>query len=151
MANILIISGSVYGTATVVAEDLKIALEKGGHRVTHQEGGDSSILADEQFDAALICTSTTGAGDIPANLATFHEELVSAPPRVTDLRYAVIALGDSSYVDSFCGAGLTLDQAMAEIGAARICPPLQIDAMEDFTPEDTAIAWVDDLLSQHLS
>ena len=61
MANILIISGSVYGTATLVAEDLQIALEKNGHSVTHQDGGNSKSLADEALDLALIVTSTTGA------------------------------------------------------------------------------------------
>ena len=91
MPNILIVSGSVYGTATVVAEDLKIALEKSGHSVTHQEGGDSRILEDDQFDLTIICTSTTGSGDVPANLGTFYEELLEAPPKIAGNHYAVIA------------------------------------------------------------
>lgn len=151
MLQLLIVSGSVYGTATVVAEDLKIFLEKSGHVVTHQDGGNCRILEDTSFDLAIICTSTTGSGDIPANLGTFYEELVSAPPRVTELRYTVIALGDSSYGDTFCGAGLTIDQALQDIGAQQIIAPLMIDAIEDHSPEDTAIEWVNNLISEKLS
>ncbi|MCB1756006.1 MAG: flavodoxin domain-containing protein [Gammaproteobacteria bacterium] len=146
MANILIISGSVYGTATLVAEDLQIALEKNGHSVTHQDGGNSKSLADEALDLALIVTSTTGAGDVPANLMTFHEELLSAPPRINDLKYAVIALGDSSYGETFCGAGRLIDEAMRDIGAVQVSEPLLLDALENSSPEDDAIEWVENLL-----
>lgn len=148
MANILIISGSVYGTATLVAEDLQIAMEKKGHSVTHQEGGTSKSLADESLDLALIVTSTTGAGDVPANLMIFHEELLSAPPRVVDLKYAVIALGDSSYGETYCGAGRLVDEAMQDIGAVPVREPLQLDALQTSSPEDDAIEWVGDLLDE---
>lgn len=147
MANIVIVSGSVYGTATLVADDLKIALEKVGHAVTHQEGGSASILGEPQFDLAFICTSTTGSGDLPGNLQDFHSELINAPPRVNALKYTVIALGDSSYGETYCGAGKLMDESLQDIGAVQIEPPLQIDAIETSSPEDIAIAWAEELLS----
>jgi flavodoxin len=151
MANILIISGSVYGTATLVAEDLQLALEKNGHTASHQNGGNSKALTQAQLDLLLVCTSTTGAGDVPSNLEVFYSELVDAPPRITDLKYAVIALGDSSYGETYCGAGLSIDKALADIGAIRLIEPLQLDALETSSPEDDAIDWVDDLINSKLA
>ncbi|MDO6461129.1 flavodoxin domain-containing protein [Granulosicoccaceae sp. 1_MG-2023] len=147
MAKVLIISGSVYGTATLVSDDIKAALEAAGHQVTHQEGGSADSLAGEGLDLALICTSTTGSGDVPANLMDFENALFDAPPRVAGLKYAVIALGDSSYGDSFCGAGKTLDRAMEDIGAVRVQEPLLIDAIEHSTPEDVAVPWAESLVA----
>ncbi len=148
MTKILIVTGSVYGTATLVGEDLQIALEKNGHKVHLQEGGSSRIL-EQEFDLVLICTSTTGSGDVPANLMHFHEELLSTPPRIKNLRYAVIALGDSSYGDTFCGAGRAIDSAMQDIGAVQISEPLLLDATETSSPEDEAIEWVENLLTNN--
>ncbi len=149
MANILIVSGSVYGTATLVAEDLKIALEKVGHQVTHQEGDSAKVLGNSGFDLAILCSSTTGSGDLPGSLIDFHNELVNAPPRIDALKYAVIALGDSSYGETYCGAGKLLDEALQDIGAVQIEPNLQIDAIETSSPEDIAIAWAEELLKTH--
>ncbi len=151
MINILIVSGSVYGTATLVAEDLKIALEKTGYNVTHQDGGSSKSLANEKYDLLLISTSTTGSGDVPANLLNFYQELLNAPPRIQDLKFAVIALGDSSYGETFCGAGLAMDQALTDIGAVQISEPLLLDAMETSSPEDDAIEWVETLLEERFA
>lgn len=147
MANIIIVSGSVYGTATLVADDLKIALEKVGHAVTHQEGGSAKALGDSDYDLAFICTSTTGSGDLPGSLMDFYNELLNAPPRVNALKYTVIALGDSSYGETFCGAGKLLDDALQDIGAVQLEPPLQIDAIETSSPEDIAIEWAEELLN----
>lgn len=147
MANIIIVSGSVYGTATLVADDLKIALEKVGHTVTHQEGGSAKVLGDSKYDLAFFCTSTTGSGDLPANLTDFYNELLTAPPPVNALKYTVITLGDSSYGETFCGAGILLDEALQGIGAVQLEAPLQIDALETSSPEDIAIEWAEELLS----
>ena len=58
----------------------------------------------------------------------------------------MIALGDSSYGDTFCGGGLAMDSALEDIGAVRIAEPLQLDAMETVTPEDDAVPWAVDLV-----
>lgn len=149
MANILIVSGSVYGTATLVSDDIQAALERAGHTVTHQEGGSAESLGDSALDLLLVCTSTTGSGDVPANLMDFEDALFDAPPKVDGLKYAVIALGDSSYGDTYCGAGKTIDKALKDIGAVRLEEPLLIDAAEHATPEDVAVPWAEQLISRH--
>lgn len=151
MANILIVSGSVYGSATLVSDDIASALTAAGHTVTHQEGGDADSLTQDDLDLLLVCTSTTGAGDIPANLMDFETALFDAPPAIEGLRYAVIALGDSSYADTYCAAGKTLDQQLTAIGAVRLEQALLIDATEHPEPEDVAVPWAEVLVKQHLN
>ena len=61
----------------------------------------------------------------------------------------MVALGDSSY-DVFCGAGMSMDEALAELGAKRIIAPLQLDALEVTEPEEIAPDWVVENIGKHL-
>ena len=58
----------------------------------------------------------------------------------------MVALGDSSY-ENFCGGGLTMDAALADLGARRAAEPLKIDALETTEPEEIAPQWVVDVVN----
>lgn len=145
MANIAILVGSVYGGATLVAEEVQTALQNHGHSAEILEEPEAEDLANDDLDILLVCTSTTGTGDLPEELVEIHNDLVNSPPRIDSLKYAVIALGDSSY-DTFCGGGMKMDAALMDIGVEQLAEPLKLDATETVTPEDDAVPWAVDLI-----
>ena len=78
-------------------------------------------------------------------------QLRDQSPTLTKLRYGLIALGDSSYGDTFCGAGRALDELLADHGATRLGERLEVDAMETFMADDAAVPWVEEwIVAQQL-
>ncbi|MBI3417676.1 MAG: sulfite reductase subunit alpha [Verrucomicrobia bacterium] len=89
----------------------------------------------------VVITSTWGDGDPPDNAVGFWSWLNSeSAPRLENLSFAVLGLGDKSYGD-FCGAGKKFDQRLAVLGAQRLIALGECDV--DY--ETTAQAWRDAL------
>jgi flavodoxin len=61
-----------------------------------------------------------GQGDIPPNLQPLANALADRAPYMKGWRYALVAMGDSSW--HFCGAGRHLDALLQELGASPCCP-----------------------------
>ncbi len=89
----------------------------------------------------LVITATTGQGDIPPNLQPLATALADRAPYMKGWRYALVAMGDSSY-EHFCGAGRHLDALLQELGASPLLSRLEIDATVDDEPEKVALAWL---------
>ncbi len=144
MARIRIIVGTVYGTAQFVAEELRDALD--GHHVQIVEQARGETLVSD-IDILIVCTATTGTGDLPDTMQALYQDLQSTPRALTELEFAVVALGDSSYLDSYCGAGETMQACLMDLGAKPLAPePLRIDAALTMTPEEEAVPWVTQLV-----
>jgi len=88
--------------------------------------------------------STHGEGDPPDDAELFHEFLLSnKAPRLAGLKYSVLALGDSSYIN-YCETGREFDLRLAELGAVRFAPIVECDL--DY--ETPATAWSEDIVAR---
>ena len=91
----------------------------------------------------LVVSATHGAGDIPTNILPLAETLERDKPDLSGHRYGIIALGDMTYQDTFCGAGKKLDDIFAVCGARRIGERLEVDASEQPLPDEEALTWIE--------
>lgn len=139
MAEIDIVVGTVYGSAMLVADTLSAHLQGRGHLCRIFDEAQLEDIDASRF--LLIVTATTGQGDIPPNLQPFASALASRAPYMKGWRYALIAMGDSSY-EHFCGAGRRLDELLRELAAESLLPRLEIDATLEDEPEMAALDWL---------
>lgn len=140
MALIRILVGSVYGGALLTARSLKKTLEREGHQIVVIENPELEDISGNS-DPVLICTSTTGQGEVPPNLLPFYLRLREELPQQPGRAFGVIVLGDSSYGNTFCGAGELLEEAFYETSARKVGDTLRIDALETTEPEVAAGPW----------
>ena len=136
----------VYGTQTGTAEELAYDIEKlskdKGVDCKVFELDDITMVKLKEINKLLIVTSTTGDGEVPDNGLTFWENLSSLTElNISNLKYGVLALGDSSHYD-FCNAGKIIDEKLQDLGANRI-----IDRQEcDFDTEGS-MEWSEKFLN----
>lgn len=134
-----IITGSTLGGAEYVGDHLSDILQENDQET--QIHNSPSIDSIPNEGTWLIITSTHGAGEYPDNIQPFINSLLSAPPRMDKVKFAVIAIGDSSY-DTFCEAGKHAYALMEDIGATPITECLTIDIQQHQVPEDPAEEWL---------
>ena len=134
-----IITGSTLGGAEYVGDHLSDILRENGLETRIHNTPDPEAIPNQGI--WLIITSTHGAGDYPDNIQPFINSLQTAPPKMTEVRFAVIAIGDASY-DTFCAAGKHAYSLLEDIGATPISDCLCIDILQTQVPEEPAEEWL---------
>lgn len=144
---VAIISGSVYGTAEEVARHAASILNKAGFETSYDPRASLADIQAFSPEAFLAVTSTTGMGELPDNLQPLYFSIRDQLPAAwRGMPGAVIALGDASYGDTFCGGGESMRELFAELGIREVLPMLRLDASETVSPETDAEPWVEELV-----
>ncbi len=149
MVDVGIFVGSVYGNAQHVAEQVEEMIVGKGHSV--EVFTDPKIEDFKQTKSVIMISSTTGQGDIPPNLEFFIMDLRDTMPLMENKPFAVVGLGDSSYGDSFCGAGKQIFEVMIELQGKQVDDLFIVDAMETLEPENEVVPWIDSVLPKLVS
>lgn len=126
-ASLTILFASQTGNAKGVANKIKAAAEQQGLAVQLQDIASykTNQLAKEKY--LLIVTSTYGEGEPPESAVAFHKFLFSKKaPKLPQLKFAVLGLGDTSY-EFFCKTATDFDEQLQALGATRLHPVALLD------------------------
>lgn len=146
---VAIVSGSVYGSAEEVARHAQQIIKDAGHDVLFNPRASLADLQAFAPEAFLAVTSTTGLGELPDNLQPLYSHIRDALPFAwRGLPGGVIALGDASYGDTFCGGGELMRELFMELGLREVQDMLRLDASETVNPEGDAEPWLADFVSK---
>ncbi|WEK55614.1 MAG: assimilatory sulfite reductase (NADPH) flavoprotein subunit [Candidatus Cohnella colombiensis] len=128
---VTILFGSQTGNSQRLAKSLSKKLSEQGLEVTLTSMSDFKPNTLKKVQDLLLLVSTHGEGDPPDNALPFYEFLHSKrAPKLDELRFSVLALGDSSY-EFFCKTGKDFDQRLEELGAKRLTDRVDCDVDYD--------------------
>lgn len=136
-ATLTILYASQTGNAKGVASKIKAAAEGRGLAVQLQDIASykTNALVKEKF--LVIVTSTYGEGEPPESAVSFYKFLFGKKaPKLPELQFAVLGLGDTSY-EFFCKTATDFDTQLAALGAKRLHEPALLDV--DYA--DAAKSW----------
>jgi sulfite reductase (NADPH) flavoprotein alpha-component len=135
----------VYGTETgnskKVATTLAAAAKKKGISVKLQGLDQYKITDLHKEEYFFVVISTQGEGEPPITAKKFYEHIHHQKLSLANLKYSVLALGDTAY-PLFCKTGEDVDIQFEKFGASRIVPIQKCDVDYD----EDALAWFDKVL-----
>jgi sulfite reductase (NADPH) flavoprotein alpha-component len=140
---VTVLFGSQTGNSQRLAKVLSGKLEERGLQVTLSSMSNFKTNTIKKVKNLLIVVSTHGEGDPPDNALPFYEFIYSKrAPKLDELRYSVLSLGDSSY-EFFCKTGKDFDQRLEELGSTRLTPRTDCDLDYD----EPAGEWMESVLA----
>lgn len=142
-----ILVGTMTNTAEYVAQSIQMDCADLADEieVLMMDGLDISVFDEDAL--YLICSSTYGSGDVPDNARALYESLAATPKFLGHVRYGVIALGDRTYLNTFCFGGKKFDERLADLGARRVGEVWCHDASSGTLAESEGAAWCRDWLA----
>lgn len=140
MAKIQILVGTVNGTALQTAQGVAHVLRHQGHEVRLNDEPRAADLSTDPAEALLVCTSTTGDGELPRNIYPLFLALDDGVLDLAGRPYGIIALGDSGY-RQFAQAGFLLEAALYRAGGRRLGQVCTLDARQVSNQPLAAAQW----------
>ena len=139
-----ILYGSHTGNGKKVAQQAAEVAKQRGLTPEVRDMNDYPTRQLAQEQNLLIIVSTHGEGEPPIAAEELHQFISgSRAPKLPKLRFAVLALGDTSYLH-FCQTGKEFDQRLAELGGTRLLE--RVDA--DVDHQTTANQWIETILEK---
>lgn len=124
---VTILYGSQTGNGRGVAKALADKAQAQGYAVNLASMGEYNVRQLKQEAVLLLVVSTHGEGEAPDDAIELHKFLASKrAPKLDNLHYSVLALGDSSY-EFFCQTGKDFDTRLAALGAKSLLPLIECD------------------------
>ena len=140
-----ILYASQTGNAKGVAGQLEKSAKAAGINVVLKNTADYKAKALKNETHLLIVASTNGEGEPPDDAIEFHEFLLGKKaPKLPNLNYSVLALGDSSY-EFFCQTGKEFDERLQVLGAKQVAPRVDCDVDYDSDSEAWTLSIVESL------
>ena len=146
-----ILVGTMTSTADYVAQAIQMDCADLVDEIEVQLMDGLDISAFDEDALYLICSSTYGSGDVPDNARQLYDSLETQPKFLGHVRYGVIALGDSTYMQTFCFGGKKFDERLSGLGAQRIGDVWCHNASEGTMPETEGTAWCREWLALALA
>jgi sulfite reductase (NADPH) flavoprotein alpha-component len=136
----------IYGSESGNAEGLALKAKKVAAKLNFDarvvDMGDADLSVLSKARNLVVYISTWGEGDPPQRAVDFYKALMSdGAPRLEGVRYAVLSLGDTAYVN-FCAIGRAIDARLEALGATRAAERIDLDL--DFAKG--AAAWTEKAL-----
>jgi MioC protein len=139
--------GTVTGNAEMLCEDIETELGEG----YQTEIKDMGEVTPADLDPAvfyMFITSTHGNGDVPETAAAFTESLEQEKPDLGAIHFAIFGLGDMVFSETFAHGSKIVMELMQGCGATMVGERGIHDASSADLPEDIAVPWARDILSQ---
>lgn len=140
---LLILYASETGNAEGLARKAKTIAARQGFEARVMDMADATLDELAAARNLLVYVATWGEGDPPQRAQAFYDAVLGdAAPQLPNLRYGVLGLGDSAYIN-FCETARVLDERLEALGAQRTAERIDLDL--DFAKQ--AAGWTDTSLA----
>jgi sulfite reductase (NADPH) flavoprotein alpha-component len=134
-----IVFASESGNSERLAADMAKLARKRGLRPSVVDMADLDVATLPATRRLVVIAATWGEGEPPARAAAPYAALMGdGAPRLDGVEFAVLALGDTAYVE-FCAIGKAIDARLEALGAKRVTERADLDL--DFA--EPAARWIE--------
>lgn len=141
LMQLTLLVGTVHGNARQIAQTLALAAPDYGASAQVLDMQGQTIAVFDTPGLLVLCCSTTGNGDVPDNAQGLYQSLGAQARYLGHVRYGLVALGDSSYGETFYGGAKAFQNRLQDLGAQLVGEVCVLDALAADDPDALALTW----------